>query len=69
MKDYIIRFTNKLDPNGGKEVGITWPHWDPAKPKALVLTDSILSPLVINDDNYRSRALDYVADLSIRYPI
>lgn len=69
LKDYIIRFTNKLDPNGEEGLGITWPQWDPAKPKALVLTDKILSPLIIDDDNYRSRALDYVADLSIRHPI
>jgi acetylcholinesterase len=69
LKDYIIRFTNTLDPNGKEGLGIPWPQWNPAKPKALVLTDSILSPLIIDDDNYRSRALDYVGNLSIRYPI
>ena len=69
LKDYIIRFTNKLDPNGKEGLGITWPKWDPAQPKAVVLKDSVLSPLVIDDDNYRSRALDYVSDLSIRHPI
>ncbi len=69
LKDYIIRFTNKLDPNGKEGLGITWPKWDPAKPKALVLTDDLFTPLLIGDDNYRSRALDYVANMSIRYPI
>jgi len=69
LKDYIIRFTNKLDPNGKEGVGIAWPQWDPANPKALVLQDSTLFPLITADDNYRSRALDYVADLSIRHPI
>ena len=69
MNDPIIRFTNKLDPNGKEGQGIPWPQWDPAKPKALVLTDQIFSPLIIENDNYRSRALDYVADLSIRHPI
>ena len=69
LKDYFIRFANNLDPNGREGPGIEWPKWDPAKPRALVLTDQIRSPLVIDEDNYRSRALDYFEDLSIRYPI
>jgi hypothetical protein len=69
LMDYIIRFTNNLDPNGRVGIGIPWPKWDPAKPKALIITDDIISPLRIDDDNYRSRALDYVANMSIRYPI
>ena len=69
LKDYFIRFANNLDPNGGEGLGIEWPKWDPTEPKALVLTDQIRSPLVIEDDNYRSPALDYFGNLSIRYPI
>ena len=69
LKDYIIRFTNNLNPNGREGLGINWPQWNPANPKALVFTDQMLSPLIIDDDNYRTRALDYVGNLSIRYPI
>ncbi|KAI9450245.1 carotenoid ester lipase precursor [Russula earlei] len=69
LKDYIIRFTNNLDPNGREGLGIPWPKWDPKKPQALIFQDSILSPLVIRDDNYRSSPLDYVGNLSLRYPI
>lgn len=69
LRDYILRFTNNLDPNGRVGLGIQWPKWDPAEPKALVLMDKTLTPLIIDDDNYRTRALDYVANLSLRYPI
>ncbi|KAH9971439.1 hypothetical protein BJV74DRAFT_244844 [Russula compacta] len=69
LKDYIIRFTNNLNPNGNVGLGIPWPKWNPDKPKALIFQDSLLFPLVIGDDNYRAQPLDYVANLSIRYPI
>jgi hypothetical protein len=69
LKDYIIRFTDNLDPNGREGMGIAWPQWDPAKPKALVLTDQMLNPLIIDDDNYRTNALNYVGNLSLKYPI
>jgi acetylcholinesterase len=68
LKDYIIRFTNKLDPNG-EGLGIPWPQWYPASPKALVLRDDADSPLIIANDTYRSLDLDYIADLSLRYPL
>lgn len=69
LKDYIIRFTDNLDPNGREGMGIPWPQWDPAKPKALVLTDQMLNPLIIDDDNYRTNALNFVGNLSLKYPI
>ena len=69
LMDYFIRFTNNLDPNEREGLGIYWPKWDPAKPKALILTDDIRAPLVIEDDNYRSCALEYFENLTIRYPI
>jgi acetylcholinesterase len=69
LRDYILRFTNDLDPNGNQGLGIPWPKWNPDKPKAVIFQDDLLFPLVLGDDNYRSLALDYVANLSIRYPI
>jgi acetylcholinesterase len=69
LKDYIIRFTNKLDPNGREGLGIQWPKWDPKRPRALIFKDDANSRLVIDRDDYRANALNYVANLSIRYPI
>ena len=69
LTDYFIRFANNLDPNGREGLGIHWPKWESSNPKALVLTDEIHSPLIIDDDNYRSRALEYVENLSILYPV
>jgi len=69
LRDYILRFTNNLDPNGKQGLGIPWPKWNPDKPKAVIFQDDLLFPLVLGDDNYRSLPLDYVGNLSIRYPI
>ena len=69
LRDYVLRFTNTLDPNGREGVGIFWPQWNPAKPKALIFQDSRIFPLITGDDNYRSQPLDYVGNLSLRYPI
>ncbi|KAI9454056.1 carotenoid ester lipase precursor [Lactarius psammicola] len=69
LRDYIIRFTNNLDPNGNKGLGIPWPQWDPKKPKAVIFQDSTLFPLIVGDDNYRTDPLSYVANMSLLYPI
>ena len=69
LMDYFIRFANDLNPNGHEGLGINWPKWEVSNPKALVLTDEIHSPLIINDDDYRSHALEYVENLSILYPV
>jgi carboxylesterase type B len=70
LMNHIIWFTNKLDPNG--ETGwpkVTWPQWDPRKPKALIFQDDVLSPRVIGDDNYRTAALEFMRNISIIHPI
>ena len=69
LRDYVIRFVNHLDPNGKAGPGIPWPQWDPRYPKAIVLQESMLFPIVIADDNYRTDPLDLVANLSLIYPI
>ena len=70
LMNHIIWFTNKLDPNG--ETGwprVTWPQWDSRRPKALIFRDHIFSPRVIGDDNYRTDALEFMKEMSLRYPI
>ncbi|KAH9066827.1 carotenoid ester lipase precursor [Lactarius vividus] len=69
LRDYFIRFTNNLDPNGKRGLGVPWPQWDPKKPKAIIFQDSTIFPIVIGDDNYRTDALNYVANMSLLYPI
>jgi hypothetical protein len=69
LKDYVIRFTSNLDPNGKNGLGIPWPQWNPQKPKAIIFQDGTLFPIVFGDDNYRTDAIDFVTKLSLLYPI
>ncbi|KAI9442989.1 Alpha/Beta hydrolase protein [Lactarius indigo] len=69
LRDYFIRFTNNLDPNGKGGLGVPWPQWDPKKPKAIIFQDSTIFPIIVGDDNYRTDALNYVANMSLLYPI
>ena len=69
VMDFVIRFTNNLDPNGKKGLGVPWPQWDPRKPKALILQDDIFFPQVLGDDNYRTDPLNFVVNMSLLYPI
>ena len=69
LRDYVIRFVNNLDPNGKTGLGIPWPRWDPHHPKAIVLQDSVLFPIILADDNYRTDPLDLVANLSLILPV
>jgi acetylcholinesterase len=69
LRDYVIRFTNNLDPNGRNGLGVPWPQWDPRKPKAIIFQDDILFPIVLGDDNYRTDPLNYITNMSLLYPI
>ncbi|KAI0053997.1 alpha beta-hydrolase [Auriscalpium vulgare] len=69
LKDYVIHFTNNLDPNGKTGKGIPWPQYDVKQPQAIVFQDSILFPIIKIKDDYRSQALDFVANLSLLHPI
>ena len=69
LKDYVVRFVNNLDPNGMRGLGIPWPQWNPQKPKAIVFQDDIFFPMVLGDDNYRTDPLNFVANMSLLYPI
>ena len=69
LKDYVVRFVNNLDPNGKNGLGVPWPQWNPQKPKAIIFQDNIYFPIVIGDDNYRTDAMNLVANMSLLYPI
>jgi acetylcholinesterase len=69
LRDYVIRFTNNLDPNGENGLGIPWPKWDPRRPKAIIFQDDIFFPLVLGNDDYRMDPLNFVTNMSLLYPI
>jgi acetylcholinesterase len=69
IRDYVIRFTNNLDPNGKNGLGIPWPKWDPRNPQAVIFQDSPIFPMVLGDDNYRTDPMSFVANMSLLYPI
>lgn len=69
LRDYVIRFVNFLDPNGGTGPGVPWPRWDPRRPRVIVFQDPMLFPIGVAEDNYRTDALNFVANLSLIYPI
>ena len=67
LTDYVIYFTRNLDPNGKSQRN--WPKYDLQDPKALVFKDDILFRVVVEDDNYRADALNFVANMSLLHPI
>lgn len=69
MRDYIIRFTVNLDPNGRVGLGIPWPNYEVTNPKALVFQDNALFPMKIQTDDYRKEAIEFAGNLSLIHPI
>ncbi len=69
LRDYFIHFTSNLDPNGKKGLGIPWPQWNPQNPEVVIFQDGTLFPVIVGKDNYRVEPLNYVANLSLLYPI
>ncbi|KAH9024550.1 Alpha/Beta hydrolase protein [Lactarius hengduanensis] len=53
LRDYFIRFANNLDPND----------------KRAIFQDNVFFPIIVGGDNYRTDALNYVANLSLLGPI
>ncbi|KAI0265668.1 carotenoid ester lipase precursor [Gloeopeniophorella convolvens] len=69
LRDYVIRFTNNLDPNGDVGLGIKWPKWNPKKPQAIVFQESSIFPIVLVDDNYRTDPISLVVNMSLTHLI
>ncbi|KAI0298095.1 carotenoid ester lipase precursor [Multifurca ochricompacta] len=69
LMDYSIQFANNLNPNGDKGLGVPWPQWNSRDPKLIILQDSDLFPIVHGKDDYRTDPLNYVANMSLLYPI
>ncbi|CDO68162.1 hypothetical protein BN946_scf184938.g14 [Trametes cinnabarina] len=66
MADFLIRFVNTLDPNGGPE--IHWPAYTPESPQLLAFVDGE-KPLTIISDTFRKEAMEYLTFLGLVYPV
>ncbi|KAL8287266.1 hypothetical protein RQP46_003718 [Phenoliferia psychrophenolica] len=70
--DYLISFTNTLDPNSPNNSGIFWPEWSPKVPNLLTFLDRPLGGvlgLAITLDTYRLAAMEYITELGMKYPL
>ena len=73
LTDYIIQFVATLDPNGASGSAsnrtIAWPRYEPATRRMLVLREGEGEPLSIGRDDAREEAMEFVAALSLKYPL
>ncbi|KXN88429.1 Lipase 1 [Leucoagaricus sp. SymC.cos] len=68
FRDYVIRFTNNLDPNGNGLFDLQWPKYTTANPKQLVFLDGLI-PLTIQDDTYRKDQMNFLTQLTLAVPV
>ena len=66
MTDFLVRFVNTLDPNGGPE--IHWPEYSPEAPQLLGFVEGTPN-LTIIADTFRKEAMDFVTQLSLAEPL
>ncbi|KAG9227336.1 hypothetical protein CCMSSC00406_0004125 [Pleurotus cornucopiae] len=67
LAEYIIHFTNALDPNGN---GITsWPKYTADTRKLMTFQDQLLQPRIITQDNYRQEAIAFLTAVMLAHPI
>ena len=66
MANYLVRFVNNLDPNGGLD--LTWPKYTNAAPTLLTFQD-ILPLQTLTTDTYRADGFNAIVNLTRKYPI
>lgn len=66
MADYLINFVNHLDPNG--KTVLSWPQYSASAPKLLTFQDGLV-PLAITQDDFRVDAMNFVTELSLKFPL
>ncbi|KAH9855287.1 carotenoid ester lipase precursor [Lenzites betulinus] len=66
MTDFLVRFVNTLDPNGGPE--IHWPAYTQKSPQLLAFVEE--EPrLKLISDTFRQQPMDFLTQLGIAQPI
>ncbi|OJT12974.1 Lipase 4 [Trametes pubescens] len=66
MADYLINFVNNLDPNG--KTVLSWPQYSTSAPKLLTFQDGLV-PLAITQDDFRVDAMNFMTELSLKFPL
>ncbi|KAI0628193.1 carotenoid ester lipase [Trametes polyzona] len=66
MTDFLVRFVNTLDPNGGHD--IHWPEYTTKSPQLLVFANG-RKKLEVIPDTFRKEANDFLMQLSIEQPV
>ncbi len=67
LRDYLIHFVNKLDPNGKDADGkalVSWPKYSNWAPRLVTFLDGPL-PVTITNDDYRKDAINYLIDVEL----
>nr|VWP00041.1 Putative peptide synthase/polyketide synthase [Ganoderma boninense] len=65
MTDFLVRFVNTFDPNGGPQ--IHWPEYSPDAPQSLAFVEGT-PDLTIIADTFRKEATDFLTQLSLAEP-
>ncbi|CDO68164.1 hypothetical protein BN946_scf184938.g16 [Trametes cinnabarina] len=66
MTDFLVRFANHLDPNGGPEPH--WPAYNPASPQLIAFVEGS-TPLAVISDTFRQEANDFLMYLGLAQPL
>ncbi|KAI0699605.1 carotenoid ester lipase precursor [Cerioporus squamosus] len=66
MTDFLVRFVNTLDPNGGPQ--IDWPAYTRQLPQLLAFVEG-KTPLEVIPDTFRKEAMEFVTKLSQAEPL
>lgn len=65
LTDYLIHFTNHLNPNGP---GLhPWPQFDNVTRSLLTFWDGLV-PVTVTNDTFRRDAMNVLIDLSLAHP-
>ena len=67
MTDFLVRFVNTLDPNGGGAP--EWPRYTPDAPLLLTVNDGVPEMTVnLTRDDFREEAMAYLTELTLAEP-
>lgn len=69
LDDYIVRFTNNLDPNNYTNTSsVVWPEYTSEQPQLYTFPRKDVPPNVTTDD-YRLEPMRFLMNLSLAYPL
>ncbi|KAF9450184.1 carotenoid ester lipase [Macrolepiota fuliginosa MF-IS2] len=68
LRDYIIRFTVKLDPSGTGFFDFKWPKYTTGNPNQLIFLDGLV-PQIVRKDTYRQPQMDFLTQLGLQAPV